>query len=101
MLDFGKVTLTRFNNWKAKNGIHILRFSLGFVFLWFGILKFFHGVSPAELLAGRTISELTGGLIKPYVSLPLLAVWECTIGLGLITGAWMRLTLVLLYCQMA
>jgi uncharacterized membrane protein YphA (DoxX/SURF4 family) len=101
MLDSVKNIRIRFNNWKERNGIKILRFSLGFIFLWFGVLKFFHGVSPAELIAGRTIGQLTFGLLQPNISLPVLAVWECTIGLGLITGAWMRLTLVLLYFQMA
>lgn len=33
--------------------------------------------------------------------MPILAVWECIIGLGLITKAWLRLTLILLYLQMA
>lgn len=101
MPDLGKIIRVNINDWKERNGIKILRFSLGFIFFWFGVLKFFHGVSPAESIAGRTISQLTFGLIKPSISLPLLALWECTIGLGLITGAWMRLTLILLYLQMA
>jgi uncharacterized membrane protein YkgB len=96
-----KITQIHIDAWMARNGINILRFSLGFVFLWFGMLKFFPGVSPAEDIAGRTIAKLTFGLIKPSVALPLLAVWECTIGLGLITKAWLRLTLILLYFQMA
>ncbi len=94
-------TKTRINGWKTRNGINILRFSLSLVFFWFGALKFFHGFSPAEQIAGRTIDQLTFGLIKPDISLPLLGIWECTIGLGLITGGWLRLTLILLYFQMA
>jgi uncharacterized membrane protein YphA (DoxX/SURF4 family) len=101
MFGLRSITKTRINGWKTRNGINILRFSLGFVFFWFGALKFFHGFSPAEHIAGRTISQLTFGLIMPNVSLPLLGLWECTIGLGLITGAWLRLTLILLYFQMA
>ncbi|MDO3627809.1 DoxX family protein [Mucilaginibacter sp. BT774] len=101
MPDLGKIIRVNINDWKERNGIKILRFSLGFIFFWFGVLKFFHGISPAESIAGRTISQLTFGVIKPSISLPLLALWECTIGLGLITGAWMRLTLILLYLQMA
>lgn len=101
MLDLAESARIRINSWKERNGIKILRFSLGFIFLWFGVLKFFHGVSPAEMIAGRTISQLTFGLMKPSISLPVLALWECTIGLGLITGAWLRLTLILLYFQMA
>lgn len=87
--------------WKARNGLNILRISLGLIFIWFGILKFFPGVSAAEVIAGRTIEKLTFGIILPPVSLPLLAVWECIIGLGLISKKWLGLTLLLLYFQMA
>ncbi|MDN3551568.1 hypothetical protein [Mucilaginibacter aquaedulcis] len=87
--------------WKARNGLNILRISLGLVFIWFGVLKFFHGISPAEEIAGRTILKLTFGTVKPTVSLPVLAVWECTIGLGLLFRRWLTLTLGLLYLQMA
>jgi uncharacterized membrane protein YkgB len=31
----------RLTRWMADNGISLLRFSLGIVYLWFGILKFF------------------------------------------------------------
>jgi len=34
------------------------------------------------------------------VSLPLLAVWECVIGLGLLTARALRATLLLLFVQM-
>jgi uncharacterized membrane protein YphA (DoxX/SURF4 family) len=101
MFGLTNIKISRINDWKTRNRINILRLSLGFVFLWFGVLKFFHGVSPAELIAGRTISQLTLGLITPSLSIPILAVWECTIGLSLILGNWMRLTLVLLYFEMA
>jgi uncharacterized membrane protein YphA (DoxX/SURF4 family) len=39
----------------ARYGPMLLRVSLGIVFLWFGILKFFPSASPAEELASRTI----------------------------------------------
>lgn len=86
--------------WMARNGIGLLRISLGIVFLWFGVLKFFPGMSPAEELAGRTIARLTSGLIPPAVSVPVLAAWECAIGLGLIVRLWPRVTLLLLFLQM-
>ena len=84
----------------ARHGPRLLRISLGIVFLWFGALKFFPGLSPAQDLAGRTIEALTFGFIKPNISLPVLAAWECIIGLGLITGIWMRATIFLLMLQM-
>jgi uncharacterized membrane protein YphA (DoxX/SURF4 family) len=91
---------TGVTNWMAKNGIVVLRVSLGIVFLWFGVLKFFPNLSPAQDLATRTIELLTFGLVKGNVSIPLLALWETVIGLGLITGRYMRVTLLLLLVQM-
>jgi uncharacterized membrane protein YphA (DoxX/SURF4 family) len=87
-------------NWMARYGIVLLRVSLGIVFFWFGVLKFFPGLSPAQDLAARTISVLTFGLVPPDISVPALALWECVIGLGLITGFFMRGTLLLLFLQM-
>ena len=98
---FVVATETTMVAWKARNGMDIMRVALGIVFIWFGFLKFFHGVSAAEILAGKTIFKLTFGHVKPAFSLPFLACWECTIGLGLITKRWLSFTLVLLYFQMA
>ncbi len=90
----------RLTSWMAHYGITLLRFSLGIVFFWFGVLKFVPGLSPAQDLATRTISMLTFGLIPAHVSILILAAWECLIGLGLILGAFMRATLLLLWLQM-
>lgn len=86
--------------WMARYGLLLLRVSLGVVFLWFGFLKFFPGLSPAHELATRTIETLTFGLVGPEVSIYILAVWECLIGLGLLIGRYMRVTLLLLFVQM-
>ena len=84
----------------ARHGIVLLRISLGVVFVWFGALKFLPGLSPAQDLASRTIAALTFGAVQADVSVPLLAAWECAIGLGLIAGVWMRAVLFLLFLQM-
>ncbi len=91
-------TITR---WMARNGITLLRVSLGIIFFWFGFLKFIPGLSPAADLATRTMEIISFGLIPPDVALLLLAIWECAIGVGLITGKYMRVTLLLLFGQMA
>ena len=65
------------------------------------MLKFFPNLSPAELLAARTIEALTFGVVQPHISLPLLATWEVAIGLGLITGLFPRVVIALLLAQMA
>lgn len=90
----------RITQWMARNGVVTLRVALGLVFLWFGVLKFFPGLSPAQTLALETIDLLTFGLIPAGASLVLLASLECAIGLGLISGRLMRLTLLLLAFQM-
>jgi uncharacterized membrane protein YkgB len=84
----------------ADHGLTLLRLAIGVVFFWFGILKFFPGASPAEELAGRTIETLTGGAIPRGTALPILAVWEVAIGVGLFIGRWMRAVLLLLFVQM-
>lgn len=90
----------RIVDWMAEHGPTLLRVALGVTFLWFGFLKFFPGLSTAETLAARTIETLTLGYLKPATSLPVLAAWECAIGLGLLTGKLMRVTLLLLFAQM-
>lgn len=90
----------RVTHWMAENGMTFLRMSIGVVFLWFGILKFWPGVSPADQLAMDTIDTLFLGLIPETVARVSLAILETTIGIGLILGRAMRLTLLLLAGQM-
>ncbi len=82
--------------WMARNGLIILRLGLGVVFFWFGALKLVPGLSPAEELVRNTTY-----FVDPDLFLPVLAVWEMAIGLGLIVGRFMRVTLPLLFLQMA
>jgi uncharacterized membrane protein YphA (DoxX/SURF4 family) len=82
-------------HWMADNGITILRIALGVVFVWFGALKYFPGLSPAEDLVQATVPFLPGRIF-----LPILATWEVVIGLGFITGRFLRLTILLLFLQM-
>jgi uncharacterized membrane protein YkgB len=84
----------------ARFSVALLRICLGIVFFWFGVLKFFPDVSPAQNLATHTIEALTFGIVKPSLSLPILALWECLIGLGLMTNRYLRVTLLLLFAQM-
>jgi uncharacterized membrane protein YphA (DoxX/SURF4 family) len=84
----------------AAFAIPFLRIALGIVFLWFGALKLVPGLSPAESLAGRTIETLSLGLVPATVAVPFLATWEVLIGVGLLTGRFLRATLLLLIVQM-
>jgi uncharacterized membrane protein YphA (DoxX/SURF4 family) len=91
---------SRITAWMSRNGIPLLRISLGIIFFWFGVLKFFPGLSPAQGLATKTIEILSFGLVGPEVSITLLAALECAIGLGLILGLFLRTVLFLLFAQM-
>ena len=82
-------------NFMSGYGITILRIGLGIIFLWFGMLKFFPGLSPAEELVRHTVY-----FIDPDIFIPVLALWESLIGIGLISGKFMRTTLLLLFLQM-
>lgn len=79
----------------ARYGLTILRIGLGIIFFWFGALKLWPGLSPAEELVRNTTY-----FVNPDWFLPVLAVWEMAIGLGLIFNIFMRLTLLLLFLQM-
>jgi uncharacterized membrane protein YphA (DoxX/SURF4 family) len=87
--------------WMSRHGVPLLRVSLGIVFFWFGVLKFFPGMSPAQTLATNTMNILTFGLVPPGLAIVILATWECAIGAGLIAGRFLRATLFLLWLQMA
>ncbi len=58
-----------------------LKISIGIVYFWFGALKFFPELSPAEGLATDTITELTLGIIPAEISIILLALLEVSIGI--------------------
>ncbi len=86
---------TRLTRWMARYGILMLRVSMGIVFVWFGALKMVPGLSPAEDLIRDTLPFLPMALFLPF-----LAIWEMTIGVGFITGRFMRITILLLFLQM-
>lgn len=90
----------RITTWMARHGVVLTRLALGTVFLWFGAIKFVPGWSPAADLAGRTIALVSFGVVPPAMALPLLAAWESLIGLGLLSGRFLRATLLLLFLQM-
>lgn len=71
---------------KVEKMVRIIQIVIGINFLWFGMLKMFPGMSPAESLAIMTIEKLTFGLIAPHISIKLLAIWEVLIGTGFIIG---------------
>ena len=84
----------------AFSPLSLLRISIGIIYLWFGALKFFQGISPAEELAMQTVHKLTFGVINDRLNIIMLAAWECIIGFLLIAGMWARGALLLLFLHM-
>ena len=76
-----------------KRWLVILRISIGIIYLWFGVLKFFPGVSPAESLAKDTIHLLTLNILDDKIALLLLAIWETVAGIMLIGGIYTRVAI--------
>lgn len=67
-----------------KYGVKLLESSIGLIYMWFGLLKFFPNYSPAEALAADTLDVLTLHLFDKHVLLWCLAGGEMLIGLALI-----------------
>ncbi len=84
----------------VRHGITALRVTVGMIFVGFGALKFFAGVSPAENLAITTVDRLTLGLVPGGVGLGAIATLECFIGVSLLANRWMRLAVWLLAVQL-
>lgn len=78
----------------------ILRICIGILFLWFGALKFFPGVSPAEGLATETVDILTFRLFSTSFLYTSLAVLEFALGLLLVFGREFKVTFWLLIFHM-
>lgn len=78
----------------------LLSISIGLVYLWFGVLKFFPDHSPAEKLATSVINWLTFGWIPDNISILLLAFWETLVGLLLIVNIYRKVTIYLALVHM-
>ncbi len=70
-----------------RHSIAALRISVGAVFLSFGVLKYFPGVSPAEMLATDTTNVLFLGLIPSSAGIYVVATMECFIGVCFLIGS--------------
>jgi len=82
--------------WLAHHAQDLQRVGLGIVFLWLGALKFVPGLSPAEALIAATV----GWAVDPQLFLPVLAAWECLLGIGLIAHRAPRATLLMMFAHM-
>ena len=76
-------------------GILLLRYSVGILFVWFGILKPF-GISPAQELVANTVYWFDNrmGFVK------FLGWWEVIIGLTMCYKPLIKVSIFLLFIQM-
>ena len=87
-------TLQQSTRYYLAHAFLALRIAIGLIYIWFGVLKFVSGASPAVALATTTMSALTFGTVPAAVSRPLLALFETVIGLLFLSGRLRRLTTV-------
>jgi uncharacterized membrane protein YkgB len=95
-----KDTVMTENKTTKFNSITMLRFSIGIIYLWFGVLKLFYGLSPAEQIASQTIHQLTFGLLPDHTAINILALWECALGVSLLICKWMKVVLIMMFTHM-
>lgn len=90
LADLDSLVLGFLNRW----AVPALRVSLGIVFVWFGALKVFD-VTPVSDLVTSTVYWFESAWI-----VPILGILEILVGLGLLLGVFLRLTLLLFAFQM-
>ena len=86
------IFITSFMN---KWGLTLLRYSLGIIYIWFGILKPF-GLSPAQELVENTVYWFE----NPKTFVPILGWWEVIIGITMCIKPLIRVSIFLLFIQM-
>lgn len=86
----------RIHHQLVLHSVTALRVAVGAVFLGFGALKYFPGVSPAQNLTEATTHILFLGLVPSNVALVMIATLECFIGGCLLSGRFMRIAIWLL-----
>jgi len=92
--------VNKVNTWLTQNAMNLLRISIGIIYVWFGALKFYPNLSPADQLAKDTIYLITFGLIPNHIAIILLALWETLLGVVLIIGLWKRAAFYILVLHM-
>lgn len=68
----------------------LLRYSTGFIYFYFGFLKFYTDLSPAELLATQTIMRMWPWHVEADVVLIWIAAAETVIGLAFLLNVGLR-----------
>ena len=90
--------LKKIDYWSAKIsrqwGMHLLRYSLSVIYIWFGILKPL-GLSPASGLVEQSIFWFSSEWF-----VPVLGIWEVVIGLMLLFKPTVRYAVLMIYVHL-
>lgn len=84
----------RIADWMAKYCFFFLRISIAIIFIWFGLLKPL-GLSPEADLVKRTVYW-----IPPEFFLPVLGLWEVSIGVCMLFRPLIRIAILCLFFQL-
>ena len=71
--------------------IRVLAFSIGLIYIYFGVLKMFPNASPAEELGINTVSKLCCGIFSESFCIYSLAILEVGIGMMLWTKKFLKI----------
>lgn len=85
--------------WTRLHSITLLRLAVGIVYVWFGVLKLFPGLSPAEPLIRGAYDFLPDVLMHPFIV--FVGTLEVLIGVLFVYGKLPRITTTLMLMQMA
>ena len=84
--------------WMRRHSVMLLRIAIGLVYVWFGALKLFPGLSPAEPLIKGAYAFLPANLMQPFIA--FIGAFEVVIGILFMYGRLPRITTVLMLMQM-
>jgi uncharacterized membrane protein YkgB len=80
--------------------IRLLTLTMGLMFLWFGALKFFPNMSPAEAIGSNTVCALTMGILPENLCLLALAILEVCIGIFFLTNRFLKTAIIVACCHL-
>ena len=84
--------------WMDEYGVLLLRFSLAIVFIWFGALKWFEGMSEAEVLVKKAVGF--SPILHSQTFFHVLGTWEVIIGICFLFRSTIRVSIFLMAVQM-
>jgi uncharacterized membrane protein YkgB len=100
MSSIKNIFVVKIHQFSDKHSIDFLSISIGIIYLWFGALKLFPNLSPAEELAGETLSTLVFHAIDQRILIIALALIEIFIGISLLFRKTYKIVIYLAFTHM-